>query len=78
MINCAAAYELNNTFTKQGYGTRDVKLRCMRCGSFAPGRPLCDECTQEIMKGVEARRWRMQLIFYSILLMGIAAYFLLL
>jgi predicted nucleic acid-binding Zn ribbon protein len=70
-----STYELQHTFTKPGYGTRDVKLGCMRCGSFAAGSPMCDECTGEIMKDVGARRWRMQLIFYSIIFMGIVAYY---
>ena len=75
MSKYATAYELQHTFTKPGYEIRDAKLRCMQCEAFAPGVPLCDECTEEIMKEVEARRRRMQLIFYSIVFMGIVAYY---
>jgi predicted nucleic acid-binding Zn ribbon protein len=63
------------TLTKPEHMTRDAKMRCMQCGSFAGGRPLCDECTDAVMKEVEARRRRMQLIFYFIICMGIVAYY---
>lgn len=73
-----SAYEHGRTITKSGHGTRDVKLRCMKCGSFAGGRPLCDECTEEVMKEVGRRRRRMQLTFYYILILAAVAYYLIL
>lgn len=75
MSEHAAAYEHQHTFTRAGYGTRDSKRRCMRCGTFTPGMPLCDECTGYIMKEAAERRWRMQLIFHSIIFMGILIYY---
>ena len=73
-----SAYEHRRTTAKLGYGTRDVKLKCMRCGSFAGGLPMCDECTEEVMREVGRRRQRMQLVFYYILVLAVAAYYLIL
>jgi predicted nucleic acid-binding Zn ribbon protein len=70
-----SAYGYGNTFTKVDYGTRDAKLRCIQCGSFAAGKPLCDKCTEAVMEKVEARRRRMQLTFYYILILAAVAYY---
>jgi predicted nucleic acid-binding Zn ribbon protein len=73
-----SAYEHGRTTTYWGRGTRDVKLRCMKCGSFAGGSPMCDECAEEVMREVERRRRRMQIVFYYILFLAVAAYYLIL
>jgi predicted nucleic acid-binding Zn ribbon protein len=70
-----STYELQPTFKKLGHETRDAKLRCIRCGSFAAGRPMCDKCVEEVIRGVEARRRRMQLTFYYILIMAVVTYY---
>lgn len=71
----ATAYELRGTLAKTGYTTRDSELRCIRCGSFSAGIPLCNECTDDVMKVIEERRLRMHAIFYSIIFFGILAYY---
>jgi|GEM_PF-3761898 len=71
-----STYGHGNTFTNVEYGTREARLRCMQCGTFAAGKPLCDKCTEAVMMGVEARRRRMQLVFYYILILAGAAYYL--
>jgi predicted nucleic acid-binding Zn ribbon protein len=73
-----STYGQKHAFTKAGYSTRDAKLRCMQCGTFAAGKPLCDKCTDAVMGGVEARRRRMQLVFYYILILAGVAYYLIL
>jgi predicted nucleic acid-binding Zn ribbon protein len=70
-----SAYELKRKLAGIEYGTRDAKLRCMQCGKFSAGSPMCDECAEAVMKVVERRRHRMQVTFYYILILAIVAYY---
>ncbi len=53
-------------------------MTCMRCGGISGAQPLCDKCTEEILKKEEARRRRMSLVFTLIIILGITAYYTLL
>lgn len=54
---------------------KDARMRCIRCGSFSAGRPMCEECMEEVLKEVARRRHRMQVVFYYILIMAVVAYY---
>lgn len=54
---------------------RDISRRCVRCGSYSAGKPMCDECAEEIMKDAGARRRRMSFVFTLILILAIVAYY---
>ena len=72
------AYELKRNLARIEYRERDAKLRCMRCGKFSAGSPMCGECAEAVMEVVERRRHRMQIWFYYILVLAIVAYYVIL
>lgn len=53
----------------------DVSRRCVRCDSPSAGKPMCNECAEEVMKEVEAMRRRMSIVFTFILILAIVAYY---